>query len=735
MMTSSRWLFLTDFATYKPTFIPQDDPADFYFFFDSSATGTCCLAPERIVDLATVESTQESRDRIGDIKGGEKGEGRGEGKGDLLPSMDIFSLGCVLAELFLEYPLFDFPSLLRYRAGENDPLESLLRIPNQYIQNMILHMLNRDPSRRFSASKYILEWDGKVFPKTFRLLHRFLSRLMSMTPDRIIRVIYNDRFHLLRYFAGVDIDEGNDTSSSVPATPAPKAVESGGLLSKSREKGSDEMKRRISEYSEFLEEKDTFGLLVDTEKVIQSMEYKTASRSNANLRKRIPTPTSMAVEAGVGGVGGGGNLSGSGGGSGSGGSLSTLGNALRTRSAASKYFALGDGDDPSTSSSSPSHSLSLSRPSPSPKDASFGVSESPLLLSLEDKRMAVEMENESSSSFSSSSSSVSSSLASSTSLTSVPSSEHPNSESASASASPSPCQSPSPSPSPTPSPSPSPSLPPSAVVDPEGNPLVILLGFVSSHVRSIQSPVLRRMSLDIFAHFAPYVDDECRLQHLLPYTVTLLSDSDPIVRIVALRTLTNIVSLVETFPSPTDADIFPEYLLPSLAPYVSDKEEIVRVELAGNLARLAEAARSFLEKSQFLKHSELLAHRDDLDGIPHDSYDAELLSLQNLFLDLVTPLLSVDRSPAVKRTILRDITRLCIFFGGATTNHFLLPLIITFLNEGDWGLRDAFFQHIPGVATFVGMLSLERFILPCLYQVCVCVCECECAFLCVNVCV
>ena len=69
--------------------------------------------------------------------------------------MDVFSLGCVLAELFLEFPLFDFPSLLRYRAGDNDPLEPIYsKISNPDIRDLIIHMLNRDPSKRHSPGLY-----------------------------------------------------------------------------------------------------------------------------------------------------------------------------------------------------------------------------------------------------------------------------------------------------------------------------------------------------------------------------------------------------------------------------------------------------------------------------------------------------------------------------------------------------------------------------------------------------
>ena len=40
---------------------------------------------------------------------------------DLAPSMDIFSAGCVLIELFTDSPPFYFHNLLAYRAGEYSP--------------------------------------------------------------------------------------------------------------------------------------------------------------------------------------------------------------------------------------------------------------------------------------------------------------------------------------------------------------------------------------------------------------------------------------------------------------------------------------------------------------------------------------------------------------------------------------------------------------------------------------
>ena len=47
MITSWNWVLLTDFASFKPTFLPEDNPADYNYFFDTSRRRTCYIAPER----------------------------------------------------------------------------------------------------------------------------------------------------------------------------------------------------------------------------------------------------------------------------------------------------------------------------------------------------------------------------------------------------------------------------------------------------------------------------------------------------------------------------------------------------------------------------------------------------------------------------------------------------------------------------------------------------------------
>lgn len=49
-LSSWDWAYLVDFAPFKPTLLPADNPADFSFFFDTSGRRKCYLAPERFYD-------------------------------------------------------------------------------------------------------------------------------------------------------------------------------------------------------------------------------------------------------------------------------------------------------------------------------------------------------------------------------------------------------------------------------------------------------------------------------------------------------------------------------------------------------------------------------------------------------------------------------------------------------------------------------------------------------------
>jgi phosphoinositide-3-kinase regulatory subunit 4 len=64
--------------------------------------------------------------------------------------MDIFSAGCVIAEIMMDgLPLFDLARLQQFRWGSYDPSEELKkRISDQTIVALIMNMIQRDPAKR-----------------------------------------------------------------------------------------------------------------------------------------------------------------------------------------------------------------------------------------------------------------------------------------------------------------------------------------------------------------------------------------------------------------------------------------------------------------------------------------------------------------------------------------------------------------------------------------------------------
>ena len=41
LVTSWNWVYLTDFAFFKPVYLPENNPADFSYYFDTSFRRTC----------------------------------------------------------------------------------------------------------------------------------------------------------------------------------------------------------------------------------------------------------------------------------------------------------------------------------------------------------------------------------------------------------------------------------------------------------------------------------------------------------------------------------------------------------------------------------------------------------------------------------------------------------------------------------------------------------------------
>jgi phosphoinositide-3-kinase, regulatory subunit 4 len=198
LVTSWNWLYVTDFSSaFKKTYLPEDNPADFSYFFDNSGRRTCYLAPERF------------------LSAGEDDDG-----GGVTWAMDIFSAGCVIAELFVETPIFSLSQLFKYRQGEYSPSAAHLhRIQDVDVREMITHMIQIEPESRYSAEEYLNFWRRKAFPEYFySFLHQYMGTITDPSSgrrpvlpdtanfgeadDRIDRVYYD--FDKISYFLGYD---------------------------------------------------------------------------------------------------------------------------------------------------------------------------------------------------------------------------------------------------------------------------------------------------------------------------------------------------------------------------------------------------------------------------------------------------------------------------------------------------------------------------------------------------
>jgi len=228
LLTSSGWVLLTDFATYKPSYLPEDNPGDFSYFFDTSRRRTCNIAPERFVSesffneqLTTFSSSQSNNQTLmnQNIVNFVK------------PEMDLFSVGCVIGELFIEESLFDLSALLSYKMkgsshrkvkkdstdsessptpthspvqsrsndklppqisvelpfNEDNKLKKVNFIEIKEVRDLIFNLIDLNPSNRKDCSKHLKElFECGVMPKYFFYLYNYLSNLNPLSPDEKI---------------------------------------------------------------------------------------------------------------------------------------------------------------------------------------------------------------------------------------------------------------------------------------------------------------------------------------------------------------------------------------------------------------------------------------------------------------------------------------------------------------------------------------------------------------------
>ena len=210
LVTSWGWVYLTDFAsTFKPVYLPEDNPHEFGIYYDTSGRRTCYLAPERFYTPASKPA----------------------GPHAVQWNMDMFSVGCVIAELFTETPTFNLSQLFKYRRSEYDPTFAISsKFDDEHVRALISSMIKLDPQERWHAQDYLDEYKGKAFPLYFyQHLHTLMQEITDPSSgrrtvndnrtnsgesdDRIDR-IYND-FELLSISLGYEqVETGRANTKS-----------------------------------------------------------------------------------------------------------------------------------------------------------------------------------------------------------------------------------------------------------------------------------------------------------------------------------------------------------------------------------------------------------------------------------------------------------------------------------------------------------------------------------------
>lgn len=255
----------------------------------------------------------------------------------------------------------------------------------------------------------------------------------------------------------------------------------------------------------------------------------------------------------------------------------------------------------------------------------------------------------------------------------------------------------------------------------EDTPALIILSPLLSNLRNALRPTSKLHALELLLHVsARSLTDEAKLDRVLPYIVALYDDANANVRAAAVRASIQLLLLVHEI-NPANESVCPEYCFPNLRRMATDSSVAVRIAYAACFSDLVNTAQRFLQQSQALRASgAFAADRDILDELDARSdegghFDVQYQDIKAFAQEQATQLLT-DSSPSVKRVLLARLAPLCRLFGMATTNDVLLSHMITYLNDRDWLLRDAFFEAIADVGSVAGERSVQEYIAPLMTQ-------------------
>lgn len=147
LMTSKLSVFLSDISVYKPVYLSIEGLQSYNNYFYSNPNDInkpCYLAPERLVYNS---------------------KGKEINKSHLTPEMDIFSLGVVMSEIFLDKTgLFTQLDIISLKNREISVKDKLNGIRDKGIKLMLMQMLDINPEKRIKLGIALKMFSDNLCP-------------------------------------------------------------------------------------------------------------------------------------------------------------------------------------------------------------------------------------------------------------------------------------------------------------------------------------------------------------------------------------------------------------------------------------------------------------------------------------------------------------------------------------------------------------------------------------------
>jgi hypothetical protein len=123
--------------------------------------------------------------------------------------MDVFSLGAVIAELFLEDMLFEYSTLLAYKNGQSSFVKDMLsKIKDDKLEKILLQMMNLNPDERIDLNTCKEYFENEICPIAFPTCLLYINKLIVSTdywkPDKRIGLIYKHWNQIWKLLYGVN---------------------------------------------------------------------------------------------------------------------------------------------------------------------------------------------------------------------------------------------------------------------------------------------------------------------------------------------------------------------------------------------------------------------------------------------------------------------------------------------------------------------------------------------------